>query len=116
MGRAGNDTENNRQTKDFPGDDGEGGHGGREKALSCLPPGTSRIIIPHLWSQTTMLTFLNTAQLTLKGRPEEPESKLRQVPITGAGRAVDLLILPRIFSEAPFPTLSGSWNPQRMGP
>ena len=31
MGRAGNDTENNRQTKDFPGDDGEGGHGGRER-------------------------------------------------------------------------------------
>ena len=51
-----------------------GGHRGRERALSCLPPGTYRIIIPHLWSQTTMLTFLNTAQLTLKGRPEEPES------------------------------------------
>ena len=27
-----------------------------------------------------------------------------------------LLILPRIFSEAPFPTPSGSWDPQRMGP
>lgn len=34
MGRAGNGTENNRQTKDLPGDDGEGGHGGRERNLT----------------------------------------------------------------------------------
>lgn len=93
-----------------------GGHRGRERALSCLPPGTYRMTIPRLWSQTTMLTFLNTAQLTLQARPEQPESKLRQVSITGAGRAVDLSILPRGFSEAPFPTPSGFWEPQNMGP
>ena len=31
MGRAGNDTEYNRETKYLPGDGGEGGHGGRER-------------------------------------------------------------------------------------
>lgn len=34
MGRAGNYAENNRQTKDLPGDDGEGGRGGKEMHLT----------------------------------------------------------------------------------
>ena len=34
MGRAGNYAENNRNTKDLPVDDGEGGSGGKERNLT----------------------------------------------------------------------------------
>ena len=54
--------------------------------------------------------------LTLKARPEEPESKHRQVPVTGAGRGVDCSILPRTFSEAPFPRPARPLGPSEDGP